>query len=146
MDRPPPSEPAGSSAAVLEAAARIEQLAPGYLDQVRQASGRLARHGSDFDHVRSLVADVNDAAQIDVEVPTRSRLRAGRVLKTAIKRLVGWYLRYLGDQVAQLGEAVVRLGDAVAERSETIEGRTKRLELDLATLEGRVARLEGEGG
>jgi hypothetical protein len=116
-----------------------------YLGQVRAAAFRLGRRGSD-DGVADAVADVEDAATIDVDIPTVSHRPAVRLIKRTVKSLVGWYLRYLAEQTTVLGQATARLGTALAERADRMEGTTTGLAAEVARLRARVDELEGREG
>jgi len=131
----------------------------GYLNQVRGEVARLRRRSNgngnilgephqldvaDGDTVIDIVADLDDMAVIDADVPTISRRRAGRLVKRLVKSLIGWYLRYLAQQVTVLGQTTARLGSALALRADRIEDATTGLGEDLARLRDRVDRLEVE--
>ncbi|HWG74296.1 MAG TPA: hypothetical protein VG184_09605 [Acidimicrobiales bacterium] len=160
------------NAAMAEAADRLEAVAPGYLERVRQATGRLAvrarpagvgghedatpdapaheRRGADAGGpldtgagaARLALLAVEDAATIDVDVPVASRQRAAQPLKAGVKRLVGWYVSYLGQQVTVLGRSVTRLGAVLVERTEELDARTEAISGDVARLAERIERLE----
>lgn len=138
MPEPDPSDPIG-------AAARLEQEAPGYLEHVRSAAARLAVTDREPSDIRAALLDVEDTATIDIDIPTASRQPAARFVKAAVKRLIGWYLRYVGQQITAFGQAVTRLGTTVADRTEAIEARTAELETQVADLSGRIDRLERGG-
>ncbi|HLF41131.1 MAG TPA: hypothetical protein VI854_06605, partial [Acidimicrobiia bacterium] len=75
---------------------------------------------------------------------------ARRLVKYTVRRLVGWYVRFLGQQVSAIGQASSRLGLAVAGRVEQLEadqaaGRQELLD-ELAALRRRVAELEARLG
>ena len=129
----------------ISAAAQLEDLAPGYLAHVRSAAARLAVSDREPSDIRAALLYVGDTATIDVDIPTASRRPEARYLKSAIKRLIGWYLRYVGQQVTAFGQAVTHLGTTVADRTEAVEARTADLESRVADLAGRVDRLERGG-
>jgi hypothetical protein len=128
---------------VPTAAERLETIAPGYLARVRRAAARLgvrptsSATSGDLD---ILLEDLADQTQIDAEVPTASRQREVRLLKVAVKRLTGWYLRYLAQQVTALGESVSRLGRELAARSDALEVQAQATD---ATVTALTAELEG---
>jgi hypothetical protein len=131
------------------AAERLEAIAPGYLAQVRRAAGRLGVRNTTGGDLDGLLDDVADQTHIDAEVPTASRRREVRLVKVAVKRLTGWYLRYLAQQVTALGESVSRLGRELAARSDALEIKAQDLDETVTALTGvvdglrqRVARLE----
>ena len=132
------------SAQVLAAAAgRLEQVAPGYLEQVRRAAARLAaRPAGPGGDVRAALDDLAWAADIDVDVPTMSARRAPRMVKGAVKRLIGWYVRYLGQQVTVLGQSMTRLGGELVDRVEYLDARTEAMRRDVSALQERIERLE----
>lgn len=114
-----------------------------YLAQIRGAMARIGRRsGPDESDVASALADLADAATIDIEVPTASNVRAGRVAKQVIKRLTRWYLRYLAHQTTVLGQAATRFGTAMAERTDRLEDTASGLTDELGRLRERVERLE----
>jgi hypothetical protein len=85
-------------------------------------------------------------AVVDVEAPVRAGPRSRRLVKTVVKKLVGWYVRFLADQVGVLGRTAARLGTAVAERLERLDAEQAALraevDAELARLRARVAELE----
>ena len=133
-------------AEVSELAARHERSDPDLLRRVRDAIAPFARTGSAALDARRALAEVRFRARIDVDVPTASRRRRETWLKSAVKRLVRWYLSYLGDQVSVLGAAITRLGEAIVQRTEATEQATQRLSSRVDGLEERVAGLERRGG
>lgn len=134
----------------MAAAARLlEERSPGYLDKVRSAASRLGRRGVEAAGVADALAALADLSSIDVDVPTASRQRGAHLVKVAVKRSTGWYLRYVGQQVSGFASAVTRLGVALddqatrlATRTEALEASTGRLRSDVGRLEQAVRRLE----
>jgi len=145
--------PAGASLAVTEQVrAEAERLtaaadfpAP-YVSRVRAAAGRLAVTEGDRDDVRSAALLLEQQAVIDVEAPVASRTLPQRVVKLLVRKLVGWYVRFLGHQVGILGQATGRFAMVVAERLDRLEAdqTAERAAMSdrIAALEGRVAELE----
>lgn len=127
---------------VTDAAERLEQVAPGYLDQVRRAAARLGVRAGAASDARLALADLEDAASIDIDVPTASPRREAAALKSAVKRLTAWYLRYLGQQVTVLGQATARLGGVLVARTESLEASIGRLDGEVQDLDSRLKRLE----
>lgn len=114
-----------------------------YLAQIRGAMARFGRRSEPGEsEVDSALADLADAATIDVEAPSASNRRAGRAAKQGIKKLTRWYLRYIAQQTTVLGQAATRLGAALAERTDRLEDTTSGLSDELARLRDRVERLE----
>jgi hypothetical protein len=128
----------------IAAAARASApTAPDYLDRIRRATARLAVRDGPPDDARMALLAVVDHTHIDVDVPTGSRRRGARLFKLSVKRLTGWYLRYLGQQVTLLGQAIVRFGTALTERTERLEEVARSLQDEVGSLKSRVDRLEG---
>ena len=135
-----------------EVLAEAERLAaePGfpaaYLAHVRTATSRLAVTEGGRDDVRSAALLLEQEAVIDVEVPVASRTLPQRLVKQLVRKLVGWYVRFLGHQVGVLGQATARLGLAVAERLDRMEAEQGAeravMAAEIAALQARVAELE----
>lgn len=85
-----------------------------------------------------------EAAVIDTDVPTLASRRSVRLLKRAVKALVGWYLRFLAQQVSTLGESLVRLGAQMTARTDQLEDATVTTARDLGQLRRRVEHLEAQ--
>jgi hypothetical protein len=121
---------------------RLESLAPGYLATVRQATARIARRDPGADRARDALALLGDVVEIDTDVPTRSARPLVGLVKQAVKRLVGWYLRYLGDQVTVLGRSTHALGAALVDDGERRDAELGDLRRRVAELADRVDQLE----
>jgi hypothetical protein len=119
-----------------------------YVRSVRSAAGALGVSGAGDDPVRQAALLLEYQAVVDVEAPVRAGPRSRRLVKTVVKKLVGWYVRFLADQVGVLGRTAARLGMAVAERLERLDAdqAALRAEVDgeLARLRARVADLEAQ--
>jgi hypothetical protein len=133
-----------TEADLTAAAAELERQAPGYLERVRTATTRLAARPGAQGDPRVALEGLAEVTTIDVDVPTMSQRRSVHVLKVAIRRLLGWYLRYVGGQVTVMGQAVNRLGVTLVERTEQLGDDTVVLQRELRSLGQRVSRLEGE--
>lgn len=115
-----------------------------YLARVRGALARLgARADGDDQGLGAALADLEDAAAIDVEVPVASARREVELAKRGARKLVRWYLRYLAEQVTALGQATTRLGVALAGRVDRLDDTTAGLVAEVAGLRDRLERLEG---
>lgn len=145
--------PVGATFTVAEEVrAEAERLAadPGfpaaYLARVRAAAARLAVTDGVQDDVRSAALLLEQQAVIDLEVPVASRTLPQRLVKQVVRKLVGWYVRFLGHQVGILGQATARFALLVAERLDRVEAAqtaaTEAQAARLAALESRVAELE----
>jgi hypothetical protein len=113
---------------------------------VRTAAARLAVTEGGGDDVRSAALLLEQEAVIDVDVPVASRTLPQRLVKQMVRKLVGWYVRFLGHQVGVLGQATARLGLAVAERLDRMEAEQGAeravMAAEIAALQARVAELE----
>ncbi len=127
--------------AIVEAEHRLEQAAPGYLDKVRAAAAALAVDGRRGAGVAAEVAAVREAAALDVEAPTASASTGGTLLKAGVKRLTGWYLRYLMIQVASFTSAVAAMSEALLARLDALDAADTRLASHVADGERRVEDL-----
>ena len=139
----------GLSAEVV-AAARAAEADPafpgGYLERVRAATRWLGVNDGEAGDVRFAALVLDRQARVDLEPPMGARDLPRRLLKGAVRRRVGWYVRFLGQQVAALGQAAARLGLAVADKTERLGADQAGLSAELAALRARVERLEaGEG-
>ncbi len=118
----------------------------GYLARVRVAAARLAVTEGVQDDVRSAALLLEQQAVIDVEAPVASRTLPQRLVKQMVRKLVGWYVRFLGHQVGILGQAVARFALVVAERLDRVEAAQAAdraaLAAEIAALQARVAELE----
>jgi hypothetical protein len=117
-----------------------------YLARVRTAAARLSVTEGGRDDVRSAALLLEQQAVIDAEVPVASRTRPQRLLKLVIRKLIGWYVRFLGHQVSLLGQAAARFGLVVADRLDQFEAEhgaeRAALTAEIAALAARVAELE----
>jgi hypothetical protein len=145
--------PAGGTLSLAdEVRAEVERLASdpafpsAYLARVRTAAARLAVTEGVQDDVRSAALLLEQQAVIDVEAPVASRTLPQRLVKLLVRKLVGWYLRFLGHQVGILGQATARFALIVAERLDRIEAAAAAeraaVANEIAALRARVAELE----
>jgi hypothetical protein len=131
---PEPSYPIDLAAEEI----RLESVAPGYLLRVRAATDRLSQRASAV----AALAAVEELSEIDLDAPTTSRYALVQRVKAGVKKLVWWYLRYIGEQTAAFGQAVTHLGQLILDRTERQEDRTAQLERKVAALGERVRTLE----
>lgn len=121
------------------------RLGPGelvYIEKVRQAMRRLASQAPEPQSIRQAVQTVRDLSTFDVEVPTASRRKEFEYVKTGIKRLSVWYMRYLAAQLNAFANSVTQMGDALATRTEKLEAASDDVLARLAAAEERLGRLE----
>ena len=137
--------PVSSGRDPAAAGTRLEQIAPGYLERVRNAASSLGVRNVEASDLRAALLDVEDLSEVDIDIPIVARRAPVRALKAAVKRLVGWYLSYLAKQVTAFGQAVTHLGTALSDRTEALEGSTRELRAQVVELAERVDRLERDG-
>ena len=121
---------------------QLDALEPGYLARVRASAAKLGVRGVGPDLVRETLSDVEDLIHVDVDVPTYASQRAGKAVKTVVKRSIEWYIRYIAAQINALGQAVVGFGTAVADRLDELESSRRSLEERVDELSRRVESLE----
>ncbi|HUP87700.1 MAG TPA: hypothetical protein VM143_18755 [Acidimicrobiales bacterium] len=138
----PPVLPRAGLAAEIAAAAAARATDPEFPSQrvarIRAAAARLAASEFRPDDLRHAALLLERQAMIDLQVPTASRVPGVSLLKRLLKKLMIWYLRYLGHQISSFGQATARFGVTVA-------NRVDELEAEVADLRERVARLEDRG-
>lgn len=117
-----------------------------YVERARELTERLASREVAPGDVAAALDAARRAGPLDVDVPTTSARPEGRALKSAVKRLVAWYMSYLAEQVNDLGFALLRLGEALAVRAERSDSALRELEARLGELERRLRQLESNGG
>jgi len=141
-----PAALAGEVSAEAERLAAEPGFPAGYLARVRTAAARLAVTAGDRDDVRSAALLLEQQAVIDVEVPVASRTLPQRLVKQVVRKLVGFYVRFLGHQVGILGQATARFALVVAERLDRLEAAQSAeraaMTAEIAALKARVAELE----
>lgn len=121
------------------AAARLEEIAPGYLDRIRRRAADLGVPRTPLDRARRAVDLVEETSHINPAVPVSSTKRTGRVLKQGVGKLTYFYIRFIADQVVDLGESSSWMGTALCDY---VAG----LEAEVRSLSERVARLEQAAG
>jgi hypothetical protein len=130
---------AGLAREVADAAAAREAesaFPEARIARIRAAAGRLAASEFRPDDLRHAALLLERQATLDLQVPTASRVPGVALVKRALKKLMIWYLRFLGHQITSFGQATARFGVTVANR---VDG----LEDEVAELRKRVERLEG---
>jgi hypothetical protein len=113
-----------------------------YIEQVRRATKRFADQGSD--DVRTALEAVRGTSHFNVEAPTSSARREVELMKTGVKRMSAWYMRYLSAQLDAFAADLVRLADALAVRTERLESGSDELIVRLTAVEERLGRLEAD--
>jgi hypothetical protein len=121
------------------AAARLEEIAPGYLDRIRKATAGMSVPRTPPERARRAIDLVVATAQINPNAPLLSRRRSGRFIKRVIGSLVRFYVVFVAGQITDLGESASWMGTALCDY---VEG----LETEVAMLSERVRRLEEAQG
>jgi hypothetical protein len=134
------SDPPG--ARVRDAELQLEAAAPGFLDRVRAEAGKRALADLDGTDVGAALVAIEELSDIDLDVPTASRRPVVRYAKQLVKRVVRWYLGYIGRQVTALGHAIAHYGTVMDDRATKLEGRVSGVEASIAEMAGRIERLE----
>ena len=134
--------PRADLAAEIAAEAAARSAEPDFptatISRIRSAAGRLAASEFRPDDLRHAALLLERQADLDLQVPTASRVPGVSLVKRTLKKLMIWYLRYLGHQITSFGRATARFGVTVA-------NRVDELEAEVADLRERVARLEERG-
>ncbi len=112
-----------------------------YIEKVRQTTKRLSARERAPDDLSGAVQAVRDVATFDVEVPVASRRRELELVKTGVKRLSVWYMRYLAEQLNAFGKSVSDLGDSLAKRTDELASVSDGLAVRLGAVEERLKRL-----
>jgi hypothetical protein len=111
------------------------------VQRIKAAASRLAASEFRPDDLRHAALLLERQATIDLQVPTASRVPGVSVVKRVLKKMMIWYLRFLGHQISAFGQATARFGVTVANRVDSLED-------EVAGLRDRVERLESrlDGG
>lgn len=124
------------------AAARSESGVSGRVAEIEAAVRRRAS-GVAGGSLRTELAHLEAAARIDLDVPTASRVPGAAGVKLGVKRLVGFYLNHIGQQVIVMGQAMVRLGRATAGEVARLDDEVRSLRHEVEELAQAVQRIEG---
>jgi hypothetical protein len=113
-----------------------------YIEKVRQTTKRLSARERDPEDLSGAVQAVRDVATFDVEVPVVSRRRELELVKTGVKRLSVWYMRYLAEQLNAFGKSVSDLGESLTKRTDDLASVSDDLTVRIGAVEERLKRLE----
>lgn len=113
-----------------------------YLARVRRTARRFAEQGPT--DLPAALQGLRGAAHFDVEVPTKSTRRDLELVKTGVKRLSSWYMRYLSAQLESFAGGVTRLAESLVQASHALESENDELDVRLRSVEQRLARLESQ--
>ena len=127
--------------AEIVAAATARQAAPDFpaarIARIRSVAQKLGAASVAPGDLRHAALLLERQANIDLEVPTASRVPGVHLVKQVLKKLMIWYLRFFAAQVSACGQATARFGVTVA-------SRVDELEAEVEELRARVARLESK--
>jgi hypothetical protein len=115
-----------------------------YVEKVRRAAKRFAEQAAD--DVQTALQAVRGTAHFDVEAPTSSARREVELMKTGVKRVSAWYMRYLSAQLDTFAANLVRLADALVAQSQSLESGNDELIVRIGAVEERLRRLEAAAG
>ena len=118
-----------------EAAARLEQIEPGYLAKIRRRATALGVPATGRERVRQSIGLTVETAHMNADVPSASNRRVGRVMKKGVSALTRFYMLHIVSQVNEFAEASAWMGQALMDY-------TSGLEAEVAQLRERVRRLE----
>ncbi|MGH9023847.1 MAG: hypothetical protein ACRDV9_12240, partial [Acidimicrobiia bacterium] len=79
----------------------------------------------DFEQILDCAAS---ASFLDAAVPVASRVPGGSLIKRSVRKLVGWYVRYLAQQLTTLADILVRGLRSLGLRHEALAERVVDLE------------------
>lgn len=125
-----------------DAAERLERQAPGYLARARRLSADLGLPPTPSERVVRAIDLVDETAQVNADASTYSDQMVGRIMKTAVGRLVRWYMLHMAGQVANLGSSVSWLGRAMYDYTSGLEDEVARLRAEVEDLRARVDELQ----
>lgn len=120
-------------------------VAPGdlaYIEKVRHATKRLSERGAE--DVQGAIQALRGTAHFDIDAPTAVGRREVQLLKTGVKRVSSWYMRYLSVQLDAFAANMVRVGDTLAAKAERLEHTSYELSARLNAVEERLRHLEAE--
>ncbi|HWE53888.1 MAG TPA: hypothetical protein VG435_00145 [Acidimicrobiales bacterium] len=124
---------------VEQAAARLEEMAPGYLATVRWRAAEMGVPRTRTERVRRSIGLVAEYAYINPDAPTDSSRLVGRVVKRVVGSVTRFYILRIVHQVTDLGESASWMGQALCDY-------VGSLEAEVDDLRERVRRLEERSG
>jgi hypothetical protein len=133
----PRAELAGEIARAAHERAAAPDFPAARIARIRNAAAKLGATTVEPGDIRHAALLLERQANVDLQVPTASRVPGVSLVKRVLKKLMIWYLRFLAAQVSAFGQATARFGVTVASRID-------ELEAEVAELRDRVARLEGK--
>ena len=106
---------------------------PGLERDLDLTFARFAPAAVSGDDLTGLIEAADRTSFVDPDPPTGSRIPPAAFLKKVERKLLGWYFRYLSQQVTAFGGSVVQVLRQVAKRLEAVERATPGV--DPATIE-----------
>jgi len=103
---------------------------PGLERDLDLTFARFAPAAVSGDDLPGLIEAADRTSFVDPDPPTGSRLPPVAVLKKTERKLLGWYFRYLSQQVTAFGGSVVQVLRQVAKRLDAVERATPGVDAD----------------
>ena len=113
-----------------------------YVSRVRSATRQVTEPGPEYD-VEATLRNMREAAIFDADAPVHSARPELQAVKSGVKKLSSWYMRYLATQLNSFAAALLDWADLMARRAQDVEGDVDGLSARVEALEERVDRLEG---
>ena len=121
--------------AEVEAEAAERRRSPGWpIEAEARIAEHLAKNAPSPDvrpTLHRLVTAIEEASFITIDVPTTSSRRPVTLLKVLLKKALGFWFRFLVDQVTSLGVTTARTVRAVVIRIEEVERRLDRVDAQI---------------
>ena len=118
---------------------------PGLERDLDLTFARFAPAAVSGDDLSGLIEAADRSSFVDPDPPTGSRLPPAALLKKVERKLLGWYFRYLSQQVTAFGGTVVQVLRQVAKRLDALEKATPGV--DPATVDAaRAAAAPADAG
>lgn len=127
----------------MTARRRSADLPTEQLSRIEQAANRIPAAAISAAPTTAL-AVVHEKGRITADVTVASRLPGVSGVKGTIRRLVGWYVRDIAQQVNAFAVAVLGLGRSVTAALARVGQKLDEVDTEIDDLRQRVARLEGE--
>jgi len=99
---------------------------PGIERELDEVFARFAPKKVSLDDLSDLLAKVEQASFLDSDAPATSLRKGGAVVKATIARGVGWYVRYLAQNVTVFASTVARVLRLLDDKIEVVNERVFR--------------------
>jgi hypothetical protein len=113
-----------------------------YVSRVRNATRQVTEPGPEHD-MEATLRNVREAAIFDADVPVHSSRPELQAVKSGVKKLSSWYMRYLATQLNSFAAALLDWADLMARRAQDVEADVDGLSARVEALEERLDHLEG---